>query len=110
LTVRAAFAGQARACARLGSPFMHRLMNLAAERLRRTTPVACRVLDWPGDVSANGASVPLRLAAALHALVLTNTCRRLKDLWATAPTRRQRFVAGCRARAAHPFSCDHGLP
>ena len=60
---------------------MHRLMNLAAERLQRTTPVAVRVLDWQGDVSANGASVPLRLAAALHALVLANTCGRLKDLW-----------------------------
>lgn len=54
----------------LGSPFMGRLMPLLAARLSPETAVARRVLDWPGDVSSDGQSVPLRLAGALHGLVL----------------------------------------
>jgi len=54
----------------LGSPFMGRLMSLFAERLAPDCAVAQRVLDWPGDVGPGGQSVPLRLAGALHALVL----------------------------------------
>jgi PTH1 family peptidyl-tRNA hydrolase len=49
---------------------MGRLMALLGERLRPTDAVARRVLDWPGDVTSNGQSVPLRLAGALHGLVL----------------------------------------
>lgn len=61
---------QARACADLGSPFMHRLMSLFAGRLAPGTEVADRLLNWPGDCSYRGDSVPLRLAGALHALKL----------------------------------------
>ncbi|NKX44041.1 DUF2332 family protein [Roseicyclus persicicus] len=68
--IAGAFAAQGRACAGLGSPFMGRLMALLAERLRPTSAVAQRVLDWPGDVTSNGQSVPLRLAGALHGLVI----------------------------------------
>lgn len=68
--VRRAFTDQAGHCAALGSPFMARLMTLAAERLAPGTPVADAVLDWPGDPSVNRDSVPLRLAGALHALRL----------------------------------------
>jgi hypothetical protein len=35
--------------------------------------VAERVLDWPGEVSPSGDSVPLRLAGALHGLVRDGT-------------------------------------
>lgn len=66
--LREAFRHQARACAELGSPFMARLMDLAAERLAPGRPVADRVLGWQGDVSPGGQSVPLRLAGALHAM------------------------------------------
>ena len=66
--VKAAFESQSRACAKLGSPFMARLMALAADRLRPGTAVADRVLGWQGDPSANADSVPLRFAGALHAL------------------------------------------
>ena len=68
----AAFARQGRACDALGSPFMARLMPLlwriiaAGEGL-----VAARLLTWQGDPTAMGDAVPLRLAGALHALVLT---------------------------------------
>ena len=66
--VRDAFAVQARACTSLGSPFMGQLMALIADRLNPGTPVADRVLNWTGDPSPHGDSVPLRLAGALHAL------------------------------------------
>lgn len=65
-----AFKRQAKACEDLGSPFMGRLMRLCANRVAPGSPVTDRLLAWPGDVSSNGHSVPLRLAGALHALVL----------------------------------------
>ncbi|AMY68155.1 hypothetical protein AKL17_0896 [Frigidibacter mobilis] len=67
---RAAFAGQARACAGLGSPFTARLLQGFADRGLPEGAVERRIADWPGDISASGASVPLRLAGALHGLVL----------------------------------------
>ncbi|KPP89536.1 MAG: hypothetical protein HLUCCA08_09520 [Rhodobacteraceae bacterium HLUCCA08] len=70
--LRAAFRDQAASCADLGSPFMARLCTLLAERLTPGTPLADRLLSWDGDVSSRGASVPLRLCGALHALRLQN--------------------------------------
>ena len=67
---RAAFRQQAVACTELGSPFTARLCTLTAERLLPGTPVADRVLDWPGNPSHHADALPLRLAGALHALVL----------------------------------------
>jgi hypothetical protein len=49
---------------------MGRLMALFAERLQFGSSVADRILEWPGDVGPTGHSVPLRLASALHGLVL----------------------------------------
>ena len=69
-TLREAFLAQATACADLDSPFMARLCRVMAERLTPDTPLSRRLFDWPGDLSPRGASVPLRLAGALHALVL----------------------------------------
>ncbi len=65
-----AFIGQGKSCAMLGSPFMGRLMPLCAERLRANSAVAQRLLDWPGEVHAGAQSIPLRIAGALHGLVL----------------------------------------
>lgn len=70
MTVLEAFKIQSEACARLGSPFMARLMQLFAERLQPGTPVADCVLNWSGDPSPSADSVPLRLSGALHALRL----------------------------------------
>ncbi|WP_413717213.1 DUF2332 domain-containing protein [Silicimonas sp. MF1-12-2] len=70
MTVRDAFRNQASHCAALGSPFMARLMTLAADRLQPGTPVTDRIFSWPGDASANADNVPLRLGGALHALRL----------------------------------------
>ncbi|PDT80659.1 DUF2332 family protein [Sinorhizobium sp. BJ1] len=69
-TIRAAFRDQAKSCEKLGSPFMARLCRLAAERLNEKNTVGRRVLRWPGDPSANGDALALRLFGALHALVL----------------------------------------
>ncbi len=49
---------------------MGRLLRVLADRLQTGTPVADRVLSWPGDIGSSGQSVPLRLAGALHRLVL----------------------------------------
>lgn len=70
MTLQAALRDQAGHCAALGSPFMARLLTLLADRLRPDTALTRRLVDWPGDIGPKGASVPLRLAGALHALAL----------------------------------------
>ncbi|QQA45027.1 DUF2332 domain-containing protein [Pelagovum pacificum] len=59
---------QSKACHALGSPFMGRLMSLFAERYQPGTPIADRLFAWPGVVHYGAASLPLRLAGALHTL------------------------------------------
>lgn len=71
--LRDAFARQGVVTANLGSPLMARLMPLIGSRLTADTAVGARCLTWEGDVSAAGQSVPLRLAGALHGLVLDGT-------------------------------------
>jgi len=71
--VRAAFRQQSRACARLGSPFMARVMALLAERLEPGGRVADAVLGWRGDPGVGADNPGLRLAGGLHALVLDGT-------------------------------------
>lgn len=66
----ALFASQAAACARLGSPFMERLLTLCGTRLHPGHPVTDRLANWPGDATALGDAIALRFAGALHALVL----------------------------------------
>ncbi|NGQ92262.1 DUF2332 family protein [Rhodobacter sp. HX-7-19] len=68
--VRAAFRSQARACGRLGSPLMERLMAGLAEGLMPGSAVADRILGWQGEPGPAGDAVPLRLAGGLHALIL----------------------------------------
>ncbi|WKL22346.1 DUF2332 domain-containing protein [Agrobacterium tumefaciens] len=78
--VRNAFLAQARACGSLGSPFTARLCRAVATRLDRQTEVGERILSWPGDVGPSGDSVPLRLAGALHALVIEDKIAPLVDI------------------------------
>jgi hypothetical protein len=52
---------------------MARLHTLFAERLAPGTPITDRLFNWPGDMGAGGGVVPVRLAGALHALVLDGT-------------------------------------
>ena len=65
-----AFLFQSQACESLGSPFMGQLMRLLGTRDWPQGQIADRVFSWKGDVTPRGQSVPLRLAGALHALVL----------------------------------------
>ncbi|MFT5870162.1 MAG: hypothetical protein ACI8TF_002281 [Paracoccaceae bacterium] len=68
--VRNAFRRQAKSCELLGSPFMGRLMRLCADRLQPNSAIAEQILSWPGNVSSDGVSVPLRIAGSLHGLCL----------------------------------------
>ena len=69
--VRQSFQQQAKACRDLGSPFTSRLCTLLAERLDETTAVGSTILAWRGNPTATGDAVALRLASALHGLVLS---------------------------------------
>ncbi|WP_102225120.1 DUF2332 domain-containing protein [Acidimangrovimonas sediminis] len=73
---------QAMSCDALGSPFTARLLRLAADRLRPGTPVTDRLFAWQGDITSRGHSLPLRLAGALHALVLSGQDDRLAAQYA----------------------------
>lgn len=76
---------QARWCEQLGSPFTVRLMHaLCAAPAQRLPP-------WEGDAVAD--AVPLRLAAALHALVLRHQDAALAALWPSAATSDEVSVA-----------------
>lgn len=65
-----AFLHQARSCAALDSPFMARLLTTLAEIWPQDTALARTCDAWTGDIGPNGASLPLRIASGLHALVL----------------------------------------
>ncbi len=83
--VREGFAMQGRACARLGSPFMARLMALCAERLAPEDPVSRAVLFWPGDPGIAADNPMLRLAGGLHRLVLSGADPELAAVYPPAP-------------------------
>jgi hypothetical protein len=73
VTVREAFVEQAETCAGMGSPFTARLCRLVAARLEPGGVVADRILGWSGDPRGRADALPLRLAGALHGLVLDGT-------------------------------------
>ncbi|MDQ1196729.1 DUF2332 family protein [Agrobacterium sp. SORGH_AS 787] len=79
--VRAAFLTQADACDGLGSPFTARLCRLLSEKLETTQgAIAHTLLTWPGPPGPSDDSVPLRIAGALHALVLSERISPLTEL------------------------------
>lgn len=80
--VRSAFLEQASACERLGSSFVSQLCRLASANLAPDTRVGQHLLGWKGEPGPSGASVPLRLAGALHGVVLLGID---KDLAAVFP-------------------------
>ncbi len=69
MTLEDAFRHQARACTNLGSPFMGQLCMVLANTWPRDTTFGQLCANWPGDLTPNGASLPLRIAGGLHALV-----------------------------------------
>ncbi|QOL81435.1 DUF2332 domain-containing protein [Pseudooceanicola spongiae] len=69
MTLRDHFRAQANSCRELGSPFTAQLLTLLADRLQPGLPVADHLFAWSADLLGPDA-VALRLAGALHALVL----------------------------------------
>lgn len=80
-----AFQSQARHCRALGSPFTADICDLLAEHLSADTALGARVLGWPGTPDAAHDSVPLRLAAGLHALAFRNVDAAWSALYPPAP-------------------------
>jgi len=68
----AAFNLQAFYCRDLGSPFMGDACEMFANHLTPETKIGKTLFDWPGDVTAGGASLPLRLLGSLHRLVIAD--------------------------------------
>ncbi len=81
MSFRAHARAQASACADLGSPLTARLLTLVADRLVPGTELADHLLNWPAD-RLNPDAVALRLAGALHYLVLTGQAPILKRIYA----------------------------
>ena len=75
--VRAMFRAQATGCEGLGSPLTARVLRLLAEAMTPGHAIEDRVLHWQGDLSRAGDALALRLAAGLHALVLSGTAPEL---------------------------------
>ncbi|MCA0871857.1 DUF2332 family protein [Seohaeicola saemankumensis] len=75
---------QAAACGALGSPFMARLLTALADHWPATSALALRCNDWSGDIGPSGASLPLRIAGGLHALVLSGRDAALRDAYPPA--------------------------
>lgn len=74
MNVPESFLEQAQACENLGSPFTANLLRLLADKLTDDTAVGAKVLNWSNDPSYRTDALGLRLAGALHALVLQETC------------------------------------
>lgn len=81
--ILASLARQARHCRAMGSPVTARVLDHLAGGLPPGA-VADRVLGWPGDPSSSGDAVGLRLAAGLHALVLSGADPALAAAYAAA--------------------------
>lgn len=80
MSLRAHFRRQADACETLGSPFTARLLRLLAERMVPGRAVETRLFNWP-EASLGPDAVALRLAGALHALVLMERDADLTDAY-----------------------------
>ena len=85
MTLSQAFAAQAASCTQMGSPFMGQLMSLLASRWPADSALGRKFAGFQGDIGPSGHSLPLRIAAGLHALVLNN---RAPELAAVYPPHR----------------------
>ena len=71
MTLAQAFADQSFSCEKLGSPFMGQLLRQLAEHWPKGGALDDYFKSFSGDLGPAGASLPLRLAGGLHALVLS---------------------------------------
>ena len=102
---------QADTCADLGSPFNGQILHVIANNITPGTPLTDRLLSWPGDISARGHSVPLRLAGALHALVLDGADADLASVYPPhpAPNDTDLWRAIDNAMQTHAARLEHWL-
>lgn len=70
MTLIDALLSQADSCEALESPFMGRLFRLLAANWPNGSAIDTLCGGWSGDIGPYAASLPLRLAGGLHALVL----------------------------------------
>ncbi|WP_298915069.1 DUF2332 family protein [uncultured Roseobacter sp.] len=81
MTLTEAFHNQARSCEKLGSPFMEQLLRLLGDHWPVERALAARFEQFTGDIGPGGASLPLRMAGGLHALVLSQRAPGLARLY-----------------------------
>jgi hypothetical protein len=77
--IRAAFLKQEQYCTTMDAPITARVCAGLAVSLDRATRTGARILDWPGEPTAD--AVPLRTVGGLHALHLAGTDRALSALF-----------------------------
>ena len=65
----------------LGSPFVGRLCSLLAERLRSSSRIVAELAELPEDTDLVLGAYPLRVAGALHGLVLTGKSKELSEVF-----------------------------
>lgn len=70
MKLKQALVVQARACRALDSPFMGQLLDLLARCWPTDSSLGQLCARWSGEIGPAGASLPLRIAGGLHALVL----------------------------------------
>ena len=78
-SIRDSFRRQAAGCRRLGSPFTAQLLNVVGRRLDRGSSIGRLILGWAGDPSND--ALALRVAGALHALVLSGRSPELAEIY-----------------------------
>ncbi len=84
MTLIEALRQQAAACTELGSPFMGQLLGMLANTWCHDGPLGMFCDGFSGDIGPGGASLPLRLAGALHAVVLTGRDDNLRAVYPPA--------------------------
>nr|WP_316655773.1 DUF2332 family protein [uncultured Gellertiella sp.] len=99
--IRDSFTKQAVECDRLDAPFMGRLLRLLANSLNENSRVGAAILNWPGNPLPGGDALALRVAGALHALVLDGN-RDLGDVYPPHQADEAEIAAACeRALQSH---------
>lgn len=84
MTLAEAFEHQSISCTRLGSPFMGQLLRTLAHCWPKASRIGKYFDSFSGDIGPAGASLPLRIAGGLHALVLTGRSSELKAIYPPA--------------------------
>ncbi|SDA26725.1 DUF2332 domain-containing protein [Sphingomonas sp. NFR15] len=77
---RQAFGVQQHFCETMGAPITARICAALAVSLDRTTRTGARILDWPGEPTAD--ALPLRTVGGLHALDLAGVAPELSRVFA----------------------------